>query len=663
MSFNPEAIIPRLEEVLHASFGIDSFRTGQREVVEAILRGRDALVLMPTGSGKSLCYQLPALILPGLTLVVSPLIALMKDQVDSLQSRGLPATFINSTVSAGDQYDRIRAAASGSIKLLFVAPERFKVPQFMEAMQRLRVSLLAVDEAHCISQWGHNFRPDYLKLADARQALGKPTTVALTATATPFVRRDIGVQLQLDDPEVLVFGFERHNLFLQVAKVESKRAKIATAAELACRPNTCGIIYCSTQKKVEELGPHLAAAGARTAIYHAGLRDTERERVQNEFMSGNIQCLIATNAFGMGVDKSDLRYVVHYDLPGSLEAYYQEAGRAGRDGEPAHCLMLYNYADTGIHEFFINNSFPEPWLIQSVYRLLSAQGVNRLITSTTEDLKKLLGKKAHDMAIQTALRLLRAAGHIEKVEEPKGWVVLDKVDPKRIRVDTLGLQQRAEVEHERLRKVVFYATGQRCRTLTILDYFGSRIAGRTGCGHCDNCTTSETSVTAAFTAAAHAKTPKALKPTKSAASSSADSPIMPSDGLPPPEVMPCKEPARTVIVKILACVARLKAQHDVKLAALVLTGSKAARVITPGLDQISTYGLLGYLRRRDVSFLVEQCRNAKLISLDARNRASLTVIGTALMTSPQTPLPELLSDTLKRLFPFPPRSIEPWRPG
>jgi ATP-dependent DNA helicase RecQ len=347
-----------LETALHGHFGFEQFRTGQREVLESVLAGRDTVVVMPTGSGKSLCYQLPALMKAGVTIVVSPLIALMKDQVETLEARNLPATFINSTLTPEEQRERIRAAAQGAFKLLYVAPERFRSDYLTDALRGAHIALFAVDEAHCISQWGHDFRPDYLRLREAIEALGRPQIVALTATATPYVRADIAQQLSLHNPAVFISGFDRPNLFLEVVQVQKERQKIARIRQLARHYEGCsGIVYAATRKAVEQVAAQLQTAGVSAAAYHAGLPDAARHRAQDAFMDGSRQVIVATNAFGMGIDKPDIRFVAHFQMPGSLEAYYQEIGRAGRDGLPASCVMLFNYADKRTHDFFIDNSF------------------------------------------------------------------------------------------------------------------------------------------------------------------------------------------------------------------------------------------------------------------------------------------------------------------
>ncbi|HEY8411759.1 MAG TPA: ATP-dependent DNA helicase RecQ, partial [Pyrinomonadaceae bacterium] len=334
---------------LREHFGFDNFREGQREVIESILAGKDAVVVMPTGSGKSLCYQLPAMILEGATLVVSPLIALMKDQVDALRARGLPATFINSSIPEVEQHARIESLRRREQKLVYIAPERFRSSRFNAALQSVPISLFAVDEAHCISTWGHDFRPDYLRLRHVIRSLGNVRTLALTATATPYVRSDIIQQLGLQQPQTFVSGFDRPNLRIEVMHTEKVKEKIVRIKRLAESHEGSGIVYASTRKAVEEVGRELKRAGLRVTTYHAGMTDAVRDRAQEEFMNGRTQIIVATNAFGMGIDKRDIRFVAHYQMPGSIEAYYQEIGRAGRDGLTSTCVLLFNYADKNTH--------------------------------------------------------------------------------------------------------------------------------------------------------------------------------------------------------------------------------------------------------------------------------------------------------------------------
>ncbi len=354
--------MPTLNDALSAlrrHFGFAEFREGQSEVISAILEGKEALVVMPTGSGKSLCYQLPALMLEGVTLVISPLIALMKDQVDALQGRGLPATFINSSIGSAVQTARINELRRGQIKIVYIAPERFRSPRFVEALRSVRIALFAIDEAHCISTWGHDFRPDYLRLKGAIRSLGNVQTLALTATATPYVRTDIIAQLGLVRPQTFVSGFDRPNLTIDVLHTEREYEKIGHIKRLARLHDASGIIYTTTRKAVEQVSVALHDRSLRVAAYHAGMSDGERARAQEDFMSGKTQMIVATNAFGMGIDKPDIRFVAHYQMPGSIEAYYQEIGRAGRDGLPSSCVLLFNYADKNTHDFFIEGSYPD----------------------------------------------------------------------------------------------------------------------------------------------------------------------------------------------------------------------------------------------------------------------------------------------------------------
>ena len=394
-------------------FGFDCFREGQREVIDSVLAGHDTVVVMPTGGGKSLCFQLPALMKPGATVVVSPLIALMKDQVDALRARNLPATFVNSSIDFEEQKARINGVRRGDFKLIYVAPERFRSNHFVEALRSVDVSLFAVDEAHCVSTWGHDFRPDYLRLKSAAEAVGRPQIVALTATATPYVRADIIEQLGLREPRAFVSGFDRPNLSLRVAHTQKEREKIALIRGLAsAHAGGSGIIYSSTRKSVEQVARRLAEARLSVVAYHAGMEDAERVRAQDEFMSGARQMIVATNAFGMGIDKPDIRFVAHYHMPGSIEAYYQEIGRAGRDGGPADCTLLFNYADKRTQDYFIEGSYPPPEVIAKVYEALVATGAPRIELSTREI--ALRAGIRNEMAVQSALIVLEKAGHIER---------------------------------------------------------------------------------------------------------------------------------------------------------------------------------------------------------------------------------------------------------
>jgi ATP-dependent DNA helicase RecQ len=403
-----------IDACLRERFGLQGFREGQRDVVEALLDGRSTLAVMPTGRGKSLCYQLPSLLLPGVTVVVSPLIALMKDQVDALEARGIPATYVNSSLDGEAQAERLAGLASGAWRLIYVAPERFRQRAFLEALRAVKVSLLAIDEAHCLSQWGHDFRPDYLKLRAAREACGDPVVLAATATATPEVRADIIKQLGLRDPHVVVSGFDRPNLRYVVRHTPSEEAKAEKLLEILDRVPGSAIVYAATRKNVEAVTERLTASGIAAVAYHAGLGDEERASSQERFMAGRARVVVATNAFGMGIDKPDVRVVIHHDMPGTLEAYYQEAGRAGRDGAPAYCVLLHSPADRYLQEFFIEGGCPRPETVAGVYRVLAARPEPEIFLSQ-EAINRQLPHKAHDMAVGTSLLWLERAGLVERL--------------------------------------------------------------------------------------------------------------------------------------------------------------------------------------------------------------------------------------------------------
>jgi len=399
------------KETLDKYFGFSSFLEGQADVIQAVADGHDCLVVMPTGGGKSLCFQLPALMRDGITLVISPLIALMKDQVDSLKARGIRATLINSSLSYDEQKARINAVRRGEFQLVYVAPERFRSEWFLSVLcNEVKVTLLAVDEAHCVSQWGHDFRPDYLRLRDITTKIGRPQMIALTATATPFVRADIIKELGLRQPRHFVAGFNRPNLRIRVAQTETDSDKANELQNLIGRTQGSGIVFSATRKGVETVTAMLNSRGFSAAGYHAGMDEPTRKRVQDDFMSGKTRIIVATNAFGMGVDKPDIRFVVHYQIPDSIESYYQEIGRGGRDGAPAECLLLFNYADKTTQDYFIEGSYPQPDIIEEVYLSL-VETRRKDIELGIEEISKRSGIR-NQMAVRSSLIILEKAGHI-----------------------------------------------------------------------------------------------------------------------------------------------------------------------------------------------------------------------------------------------------------
>lgn len=362
---NPAAI-----EALRTYYGYDQFRNGQSTLIEAILAGKDVLGIMPTGAGKSICYQIPAILLPGVTLVISPLISLMKDQVDALNAAGIEATFINSSLSAKETNERMRNVAEGHYKLLYVAPERLESEHFREMVRQLDVPLVAVDEAHCVSQWGHDFRPSYMTIIRLlRDIEPRPVMAAFTATATDVVKDDIVARLKLQAPVRITTGYARDNLALNVVRNADKRDYVARFIQE--HPGQAGIIYASTRREVESVQSFVSGLGVIAGKYHAGLSEEDRARTQDAFQRDDLQVIVATNAFGMGIDKSNVRFVIHNNMPKNLEAYYQEAGRAGRDGEPGECVLLFSPQDVVTQKFFIDQSEAEEERKKNDYRLLN----------------------------------------------------------------------------------------------------------------------------------------------------------------------------------------------------------------------------------------------------------------------------------------------------
>ena len=365
------------EEALKTYYGYDVFRGGQEAVIDALLSGRDALAIMPTGAGKSVCYQIPALLLPGITLVVSPLVSLMRDQVTQLVQMGIPAAFLNSSLTFRQYLLALDRARAGRYKIIYVAPERLETEGFQAFVREADISLVAVDEAHCISQWGQDFRPSYLNIPAFVESLPhRPPVGAFTATATPDVKADIRRLLDLRDPLELTTGFDRENLYFEVQQPADKRAALLELVK--GRPGKCGIVYCATRKNVEEVCDFLRQRGVAAARYHAGLDPEERQRNQEDFLYDRVQVMVATNAFGMGIDKSDVRYVIHYNMPKDMESYYQEAGRAGRDGAEARCILLYSGQDVRTAQFLISQSEPSEQLDPETARQLQERDLGRL---------------------------------------------------------------------------------------------------------------------------------------------------------------------------------------------------------------------------------------------------------------------------------------------
>jgi ATP-dependent DNA helicase RecQ len=591
---------------LREHFGFDNFREGQREVIESILAGKDVVVVMPTGSGKSLCYQLPAMILDGVTLVVSPLIALMKDQVDALRARGLPATFVNSSIPEAEQRARIESLRRREHKLVYIAPERFRSSRFNAALQSIPISLFAVDEAHCISTWGHDFRPDYLRLRHVINSLGNIRTLALTATATPYVRSDIIQQLGLEKPQTFVSGFDRPNLRIEVVHTEKEREKITRIKRLAQSHEGSGIVYASTRKAVEQVGRELKKAGLRVSTYHAGMSDAIRVRAQEDFMSGHTQMIVATNAFGMGIDKSDIRFVAHYQMPGSIEAYYQEIGRAGRDGLPSTCVLLFNYADKNTHDFFIEGSYPDLALVKSVYSALVRTELKQIHLSTSE-IAHLAGEK-NELAIQSALYLLERAGHIERVAANRAEYgrrqsrTIMMRDTAPLRVDPRHVAGRADLERRKLRELIEFCYTQECYRSHILRYFGDRKHPRE-CGTCGNCSPAA-QVRGREKAGETFQTNRELRN------------VEPRD-VEPRDADPRDFEPRTLtadellcVRKILACAKRMNGRFGKKLLVGTLRGSAAKQIVKARLNELSTYGLLRDMAHDELELYIEALVNA-----------------------------------------------------
>ncbi len=554
---------------LKEHFGFSKFLEGQEEVISEIVSGKDGLVVMPTGGGKSLCFQVPALCFPGVTLVISPLIALMKDQVDALEARGIPATLINSTLSWPEQKERLDGMRGGAYKLVYVAPERFRAESFLRALDGVEISLFAIDEAHCLSQWGHDFRPDYMRLGRVLEKIGRPQCVALTATATPVVREDILKTLGLREPFERVSGFSRPNLSLAISQVD-KAAQKDERIKAVIAAHKTGIVYCATRKKVDLVSETLASLGIKCVSYHGGMSDQERVKAQEVFISRKVDVAVATNAFGMGIDRADVRFVIHYEVPGSVEAYYQEAGRAGRDGEAAVCELLFNYADTRTQEFFIDGANPSATVVRQIYQyLLSEADGNNEVFRTLDDIAENADVK-NSMAVGSALGILARGRFIQRFEvkgrRMRGTRLLQPdILARDLKLDEEAMEAKDTRDREKLKAMVEMCFARTCRQQWILEYFGEAKAAK--CGNCDVCRERSAG--------------DFRKPTA-------------EEGL--------------MVKKALAGVARMSRRTEAGWQGifgkgkiiLMLSGSKSQEMLNARLDQLSTYGILadrttGYL--------------------------------------------------------------------
>lgn len=474
-------MLPNKLEVLKQYFGYDHFREGQEQLIDSVLAGRDVVGVMPTGAGKSICFQVPALLFDGITIVISPLISLMKDQVNALTQAGVRAAYINSSLTEKQTYIALNNARNGVYKVIYIAPERLKASDFQDFIRSANISMVTVDEAHCVSQWGQDFRPSYMEIAAFIDRLPKrPVVSAFTATATPKVREDIVSLLRLQDPTVLVTGFDRKNLYFEVQKPQDKFA--ALTEFLSDKKDKSGIVYCSTRNTVEEVCQRLRDEGYNASRYHAGLSDSERHTNQDDFLYDNVQIMVATNAFGMGIDKSNVSFVVHFNMPKNIESYYQEAGRAGRSGEDADCILLYSGQDVRTNMFFIENS---------------------------KDVEY------SDLETENMLK---------------------------------------ERDRQRLKDMTFYCHTNDCLRCYILKYFGEKAAQF--CGNCHNCNSNFESIDVTIDAQ-----------------------------------------------KILSCVYRAKERYGVKMIIDTLRGSKNERLLSLGLDKLSTYSIseLSEKRLRDIT--------------------------------------------------------------
>jgi ATP-dependent DNA helicase RecQ len=568
-----------MESVLLKNFRFQDFRPGQEKAIQSLLEGRHTLVVMPTGSGKSLIYQLTSLFKPGVTLVISPLIALMKNQVDSLKELAIPATYINSSLSRTEINQRMSNFTSGQYRLVYIAPERLRSAQFLEAVQQHAISMLVVDEAHCISEWGHDFRPDYLHIAQFREELNHPLTVALTATATPKVQDDIIRLLGLTNTERVITGFNRPNLALEVRYESDPTSKYKALLELV-KGNRDGaiIIYTGTRRDAEEAVEFVKTVALQDAeYYHAGLSSEERTRVQEMFLSGDLSIVAATNAFGMGIDRPDVRQVIHFSLPGSLEAYYQEAGRAGRDGLQARAVLLYSPEDRSLQEWFIANSIIAIHEIRVIYDALRQPG-ERKNSVSYEQLSISTG--LHEVKIRIGLAELERSGFLDRMGD-EGFSIRYRINgwkESEIPIITERLARHQANRKAQLQHMIVYAESNMCRRQIILNHFGDPGPAEAEIC-CDNCVAKTT-----FSSEIH----------KDVAS---------------------LEQHEKIALVILDLIRRLSHGVGREKLAQILKGSKSKNISRYGLDKSVYYGRLSFFSLMHIIGLIDELTERRYLKV------------------------------------------------